>query len=292
MTNPPTLGAVIHRFNDACTQYREAMDALDHGDLHQYESHLNYAVRQAVGALELSLKLYLRHACSVSPADARALEQPSFHELIRLMDQYANPRLTPSERSRLHAYRQMRNPAEHEAAVPRNEDARSAIREIRALLLRYLPINPDDLSDVELPAKAPPAQQHRGDQATAAGPATKISEPVILIRVNRLYRAGMSAEELYEVTRAAWKVGARRNGAEYAFAVYKGVVREVYRINTWHPAGTTRYQTRRSVDVAVAGRWEFEGIVAEAAVRDKYVGRSVADYFAVNSQNPISYVNC
>jgi len=59
-------------------------------------------------------------------------------------------------------------------------------------------------------------------------PVAEITEPVILITVNRYYRRGMSAEMLYEITRGSWVIGTRRNKAKYAFAVYKGVVREVY----------------------------------------------------------------
>lgn len=36
-----------------------------------------------------------------------------------------------------------------------------------------------------------------------------IREPVILIRINKLYRYGMTETELYDATRCAWKVGQR-----------------------------------------------------------------------------------
>jgi uncharacterized protein len=117
----------------------------------------------------------------------------------------------------------------------------------------------------------------------------QIDDPVMLIRVNQLYRYGISSEELYDITRGVWKVGARREGAHYAFAVYKGLVREVYRIDQWFPAGTTKYHTRTIDDVKVPGRWEFTGGVAERVIRDKYVGKSVENYFRANSQNPIKY---
>ncbi len=67
-------------------------------------------------------------------------------------------------------------------------------------------------------------------------PVAEITEPVILITINRLFRRGMSAEELYEVTRGKWAIGTRRNKAKYAFAVNKGIIREVYGIERWLPA--------------------------------------------------------
>ena len=110
----------------------------------------------------------------------------------------------------------------------------------------------------------------------AAKPVT-IDDPVLLIRINQRYRHGMSSRELYEATRGVWKLGPRREGGKYAFAVFEGVVREAYAIEGWHPAGTLEYETRDE-DLAVEGRWEFEGSVAPGTVCRRYVGRSVAAY--------------
>ncbi len=117
-----------------------------------------------------------------------------------------------------------------------------------------------------------------------------IHEPSILVRVNRLYRPGMPARELYEVTRGVWAIGKRRQTVRYAMAVYHGIVREVYRIKSWQPAGTGSYRYRSRKDVHAPGRWEFRGVVAEAGIRDRYVGRSVEHLLPTGSQNPIRYV--
>lgn len=130
------------------------------------------------------------------------------------------------------------------------------------------------------------------DLLYAARPVS-ISERGLLIRINQLYRPGMTAEALYEATRGIWKVGAsgRRDLARYAFAVYQGIVREVYTIHTWHRAGTTRYRTRRPEDVTAPDRWEFNGCVAED-LGDRYRGGSVEAYFPRGAQAPFVYVNC
>jgi hypothetical protein len=119
----------------------------------------------------------------------------------------------------------------------------------------------------------------------------EINDPALLIRINKLYRHGMSATELYESTRGVWKLGKRREYAKYAFAVFEGVVREVYVIESWHPAGSTEYETRPKSDVTIAGRWEFKGKKAPDDIREKYFGRSVSTYLAQGAQNPIAYVN-
>jgi hypothetical protein len=117
-----------------------------------------------------------------------------------------------------------------------------------------------------------------------------VQDKVILITINKLYRSDMTPLELYEATRGIWVIGPRRERAEYAMAVYQGIVREVYRINKWHPSGTLPYQTRDSEDVpedCVPPRWEFDGTVADDNIRNKYIGISVGK----GGQNPIRYVN-
>lgn len=119
---------------------------------------------------------------------------------------------------------------------------------------------------------------------------TKIEHKAILIRINKLYSSNMSADELYEATRGIWKIGPKRNQAEFAMAVYQGIVREVYQIKKWHPAGTLRYQTRDSSNFSGSGRWEFDGTVTpNIKIRGQYIGRSVRSYLAPASRNPIKY---
>lgn len=118
-----------------------------------------------------------------------------------------------------------------------------------------------------------------------------ITEPAILIRISRAYRYGMSPIELYDATRATWVVGNRRRKAEYALAVFEGIVREVYRIAQWLPSGSTLKNDRIHGDPAV-GRWEFVGKAADDKVRNKYLNHLVAHYFAEHSRNPVQYVNC
>lgn len=119
----------------------------------------------------------------------------------------------------------------------------------------------------------------------------KIADPVILIRVAKAFRYDMSAHELYDITRTAWVVGQRREKAVYALAVYGGIVREVYRISQWLPAGSTFVNSKPSGN-RHRDRWEFVGVVADENIRKKYLNRDVTEHFKHGSQNPVCYVNC
>lgn len=120
----------------------------------------------------------------------------------------------------------------------------------------------------------------------------EIVEKALLIRINKTFKPSMSDLELYEATRGVWKVSQRRNGAQYAFSVYKGIIKEVYRIDSWHEAWTTKYETRNKSRVNAQGRWEFLGEKAEDVIRDKYIGKDISYYFKNGSTNPVSYRNC
>ena len=104
--------------------------------------------------------------------------------------------------------------------------------------------------------------------------AITITEPTIIININKLYKRFMKDNELYNTTRSSWKLGSKKNEAKYVIAAYRGLVREVYKINSWNQVGD---------------RWEFAGEVAEKESRDKYLNQSLENYTKKGSQNPIKY---
>ncbi|MDH5507092.1 MAG: hypothetical protein OEZ02_07705 [Anaerolineae bacterium] len=111
-----------------------------------------------------------------------------------------------------------------------------------------------------------------------------IVEPSILITVNKQFRYGMSPDELYEITRGNWIVAARREDAEYAISVYRGVVRQVYKIHSWSHA-EARNEAHNTRD-----RWRFDGEIADDLFH--YIGGEVGHYVKKGNQNPIHYLNC
>ncbi len=115
----------------------------------------------------------------------------------------------------------------------------------------------------------------------AADPVEILDEHrVLLIRIRREFRYDMTAEELYDKTRRWWVVNPRRR-PDYAFAVYDGIVRAVYRIDqeSWLQASDN------------PRRWGFDA-ERDPAMEDLYVWRSVASCMPVGAQNPIRYIHC
>lgn len=193
--------------------------------------------------------------------------------------------------------------ARHKEKVSRIAELRAAGLEPHIDLLRYSLMDDQaalvEAAAIDLMGRPPLTNVMVGHHAQSFGRITsrevitmltanpvEVREPALLITINKLYRSGMTAEELYEATRGIWKLGRDRERVEIALAVYQGVVREVYRIREWHPAGTLPYRTRDASGFAATGRWEFEGEVAHD-LRDAYVGFSVGK----GGQNPIRYVN-
>lgn len=107
----------------------------------------------------------------------------------------------------------------------------------------------------------------------------------ILIRVNTQFRTGMTSDELYEATRKWWVVNPVGRRPEWAFSVYNGIVRAVYRIDDWE-------SDERQESAGRQGRRRAFRGARDPAMEDVYVWRDVSGYLSQGAQNPIRYVNC
>lgn len=69
----------------------------------------------------------------------------------------------------------------------------------------------------------------------------QITDPVIAICINQQHEYCSNAADLYNCTRGLWRLNRKRaEKAEYAFAVYQGIIKEVYEIEQWVPVTKTR----------------------------------------------------
>lgn len=94
--------------------------------------------------------------------------------------------------------------------------------------------------------------------------------------ITKSYKKDMSAEALYEATRGVWKSVPKDDSSfVYAYATYKGIVKEVYEIELWEKAGTKPYTMVSHADTNLTNRWEFVGHVAPESVRNLYIGKKI-----------------
>lgn len=110
----------------------------------------------------------------------------------------------------------------------------------------------------------------------------EITEAAIMLKPTRLYRRGMSAIALYDISRGVWRVSRPRAGlATIALIVIDGEIIEVYQILGWHRANTTPYLSGREDQSApqYTDRFEFTGQSASTDIRDKYFGKVVKELF-------------
>jgi hypothetical protein len=110
-----------------------------------------------------------------------------------------------------------------------------------------------------------------------AEPLNKVDENYVIININQKYKRGIAFENIYEATRGWWVIAEwRTKKVQYALSVYKGLVVEVFKIAEWTPDSNKK-------------RWSFTGEIAEAAIRMKYINKSIAHCIRKGSANPIRF---
>lgn len=118
-----------------------------------------------------------------------------------------------------------------------------------------------------------------------------ITDNIVIIKINKSYREGMSETEMYDVTRGCWKRSlASVEKADYTLAVVKGIVKEVYQIDVWLPAEEEIRETTLYNANTDAGRIIFRGKVANEMIRQKYRNHSVGGLFKWGEASPIKVI--
>ena len=112
--------------------------------------------------------------------------------------------------------------------------------------------------------------------------------PALLIRIAGMWSPRMTDDELLEATAGWWRIGPRPAKAQYAFAVNRGVIRPVYRIESW--------RVRRK-ETATGSTTRASGLVGASQARSRrrwptYRNTSVRHMFKRGEASPTKYVNC
>ena len=113
--------------------------------------------------------------------------------------------------------------------------------------------------------------------------------PAIAFRIPRLWTPVMSTAELYEATHGWWRLGTRREAAEFALSVSRGVIRGIFSIEakTWR----VRSKGDRGWVPDEKPRWGFHGLDA-SKFHGNFLHRDVSAWFKRGNQTPFIYVNC
>ena len=127
-------------------------------------------------------------------------------------------------------------------------------------------------------------------------PAANITLPAILIKIEQQWHRALTPEQLYERTRRYWVCNpeARRPPPKVALSVARGIIREVYEIESWEvysdmaneAIDRTRVEGKAGKSTVRRG---FVGhVTADAALRGSLVGTSVR-HVPFGSASPIAY---
>ena len=118
-----------------------------------------------------------------------------------------------------------------------------------------------------------------------------IKENIAIIKINKSYREGMSAIELYDVTRGTWKRKIESvSKADYVLAVAFGEVKEVYKVNGWMHSSKLNRETIPYNEELEGDRIGFSGEVAANEIRNRYIGTSVAGLYKRGEADPVKVI--
>lgn len=97
-----------------------------------------------------------------------------------------------------------------------------------------------------------------------------IDDDCIIININGTYKRGAVADAIYVATKETWKMADWRPALyKYVISEYRGLIREVFKIQNWYT------KERPDKYGRLYNGYGFDGIVAEEAVRNKYISKSI-----------------
>ena len=103
-----------------------------------------------------------------------------------------------------------------------------------------------------------------------------MAREIIVIKISKSFRKGMTSNELYLATSRSWKLSMERcKHVRTVLCVAENEVKEVYTVEEW-------------IQSSDEGRKEFVGSVAQEPLRSTWLGQDASDIAAKYS--PIRYI--
>lgn len=126
-----------------------------------------------------------------------------------------------------------------------------------------------------------------------------IKHKILVIKINKLYRRNMSANECYESVRGIWRAAIHNaKSVEYVFGVYNSLVVAVYKPTHWYKCRECLQKRPRQNEILTPQMENriffvdenFEKGLPYDENQIFYYGKSIARLKSKDAQNPITYL--
>ena len=129
-----------------------------------------------------------------------------------------------------------------------------------------------------------------------------IRHKIAFIKINKMYRRDMSADELYDAIRGVWHADKERiSTAEYVLGLYNSLIVAVFKPTKWYKCKEEVEKLPKRVETLTKDLEDRVFFVDEGFESGKeydenqsfYCWKSISELEKVQkSQNPINYINC
>ncbi len=117
----------------------------------------------------------------------------------------------------------------------------------------------------------------------------KIDNGCILININKKYKRGKGAVNIYEATKETWTIDKKKlPNIKYVLSEYKGLIVEVFMVNEWYEKERGYLPNAKKKDEKKIG-YGFNGEIAPNEIRSKYLNKSIAHTKKKGAASAIRY---
>jgi len=116
-----------------------------------------------------------------------------------------------------------------------------------------------------------------------------LEEGCVVICINRLYRSGMTIDEIWDVTKESWRIDKNKVSAiSTVLSVYEGLVVGVFTVEKEKDETVIEIKEEGSDKTIKRIRYSFRGQIASETMLDKYLGKLVPQ---VGNGWPLNYAD-
>lgn len=112
----------------------------------------------------------------------------------------------------------------------------------------------------------------------------------IIININKSYKRWSNNNSIYNATKGVWAMDYNKaKQIKYVLSAYRGLIVEVFEVEEWlqekryYSSSTKKHGNCKRMGCA------FRGKIANDAVRNKYIGKSITAKIKKGAANPIKY---